>query len=105
MPHRVLLSGLVRRELGQTVGVGHVLVHEQAAPAAPHLVEVLAVKGDAGADDLHVVGAGAGAALTGAERRPVVLFELDLLRQQEVGELLVGGELVAQGADDLLEPT
>src|SRR5665647_528563 len=101
--HMVGSSDFVRRDVRQAVGVGHVLVDEQPAPAALHLVEVLAVERDARADDLHVFFAVAGPQLARAVRRPVVLFELDLLLEQEVGHLLVGRELVAHGVDDALE--
>ena len=49
-----------------------------------------------GQHDQHVLGAHAGAPLARAERRAVVLLQLDLLLEQEVGQLLVGRELVAE---------
>ncbi len=45
----------------------------------------------------------AGAALAGTVRRPLGLLEHRLLLEQKVGELAVGGELVAQRRDERRE--
>ena len=47
-------AGFTRGNLLQAGRVGHILMDEEAAPAAFHRVEMLPVEWDAGADDLHV---------------------------------------------------
>src|SRR5665648_241317 len=96
-------SPLVRWELRQAVRIGDRLVHEEPAPAALHLVEMLALEGDAGAADLHVLGPVARPHLARAEGGAEVLLELDLRLQELVGQCFVGGELVAHRADDPVE--
>src|SRR5271157_2543487 len=55
------------RQLWQAIGVGDIQVDEEAAPAPLHGVEMIPVKGNTWADDLHIARAVAAQWLAGAE--------------------------------------
>src|SRR5512140_233616 len=82
-----LKAHLLRGQLRQTVRVRDVEMHEQPAPAALHGVEVLAVKRDARADDLHVARAVAPDRPARAERYAVLRLELHLLLEEELRQV------------------
>src|SRR5512140_992026 len=98
-----LKAQVLRRRLRQAVRVGDVLVHEQAAPAAPHRIEVFPVKRDARTYDSHVAGAVGRQGLAGTERDAVFRLEHHLLLEEEVLQFRVGRELETHRLDDLRE--
>jgi len=61
------------------------------------------MEGNAGTHNLHVFVVILRSSLTWAEGTAVGFFELALLFEQEIGELLVRGELEAQRLHDLRE--
>jgi hypothetical protein len=65
--------------LRQAVRVGNILVDEEAAPTSFDGIEILTVKGNARADDLHVVSAVVAQRLAGAEWDAVLALQHDLV--------------------------
>src|SRR5271167_710860 len=91
------------RQLGQAVRVSDILVDKEAAPTSFDGIEILPVKGNAWADDLHVASAVVAQRLAGAEWDAVLALQHDLLLEQKILQLHVGRELKAQRPDDLIE--
>ena len=88
-----LKAHLLRRQLRQAVRVRDILVHEQPTPAALHGVEMLAVKRNAGTNDLHVASAVAPDRLARTEGNAVLRLKLHLLLEEKVRQIGVRRKL------------
>src|ERR1700730_14161956 len=71
-----MCSGICIRYLAEAIRVGHVLLDEQPAPAAFHVVKVFPMKRNARAHDLHILFVALRSSLTWAEWAPERLFEM-----------------------------